>query len=646
MGGGLALHGQSTRMLLTLHPWFSGLCRTLTLLLLVLRCSGFAAAVVVDERTTAVELAPHLSLFRDESGRVGLGEARDAWVAGSFAPVSNRRATLGFTKDAVWLRFEVFHGAATPREWLVELMTSRMDEVDLYLLRTSGEVEHFRAGNVRASSERLPDTIDPAFPMLLQPGERVECFLRIRSETSLQLPLRLSGSGSLSPTRPGKHELATALFGYLIAVIVLGFVFGGLARELSFHIHAFAMCGALVVYLILSGYWDWLGLPGGSAIGKQGLIVAGEFAIMMKLVFLRRLFELKRLMPWVDRWVVRAMVSIVFMAAALVLLPYRIAYPAFVGHLLAAGTGMMLLAAVVWRRGDRVAGIYLAAWLLFWVGYGLNGISFLARHPLPYLPWVYSFLGCSVSATLFLVAIANRVRQLRQSTLEAQLRSLHVEREAGEELKLRSQREQLLIRDLHDGIGGLTANLAILAEIGRRDATTALAQERFGRITRMATHGGAEVRSLMGMLEAREMSWADFFDECRGYGQMALEPHAIEFKLDEDSDIDASGPDLFAGLSLLRVIKEAMANAVKHAACSLVEVRARFSADLLRLTVRDNGVGFPPSGPRGGRGLRNMADRIRELSGTMECRGEHGVELVFEVPLPIKLQATSAGKPD
>jgi hypothetical protein len=32
-----------------------------------------------------------------------------------------------------------------------------------------------------------------------------------------------------------------------------------------------------------------------------------------------------------------------------------------------------------------------------------------------------------------------------------------------------------------------------------------------------------------------------------------------------------------------------------------------------------------------------MAARIRELGGTMSCRGEQGVELVFELPLPLKL---------
>lgn len=62
---------------------------------------------------------------------------------------------------------------------------------------------------------------------------------------------------------------------------------------------------------------------------------------------------------------------------------------------------------------------------------------------------------------------------------------------------------------------------------------------------------------------------------------------------------------------------------------------AEFTPHQLRLRVRDNGRGMP-SGQPTGRGLRNMASRIREIGGSMTCRSVNGVELVFEVPLPVK----------
>jgi signal transduction histidine kinase len=140
----------------------------------------------------------------------------------------------------------------------------------------------------------------------------------------------------------------------------------------------------------------------------------------------------------------------------------------------------------------------------------------------------------------------------------------------------------------------------------------------------------------MSSLEVREMSWPDFFDECRRYGQMALPPHGIAFSLAETGYIEQPGPGVFPGLSLLRVIKEALTNTVKHACCTRVGVLAEFAPHQVRLTVRDNGRGLP-AGPANGRGLRNMAARIHELNGTMGCRNHDGLELVFEISLPVTL---------
>jgi signal transduction histidine kinase len=146
----------------------------------------------------------------------------------------------------------------------------------------------------------------------------------------------------------------------------------------------------------------------------------------------------------------------------------------------------------------------------------------------------------------------------------------------------------------------------------------------------------------MGLLETREMFWTDFFDECRSHARIALTTHGIGFNLEENSAINDLGPGLFPGLSLLRVVKEAMANAVKHAACRQVLIRADFSPGQMRLTVCDNGCGFAEE-RREGRGLRNMAARVKELGGTMSCRSKEGVELEFRLPLPLKLLDTIPG---
>ena len=62
---------------------------------------------------------------------------------------------------------------------------------------------------------------------------------------------------------------------------------------------------------------------------------------------------------------------------------------------------------------------------------------------------------------------------------------------------------------------------------------------------------------------------------------------------------------------------EALQNAAKHAAASLVRVELRGESEGLALTVTDDGVGFDPATTRTGSGLANIRDRVESVGGTL-----------------------------
>jgi two-component system, NarL family, sensor histidine kinase DevS len=83
---------------------------------------------------------------------------------------------------------------------------------------------------------------------------------------------------------------------------------------------------------------------------------------------------------------------------------------------------------------------------------------------------------------------------------------------------------------------------------------------------------------------------------------------------------------------LLAALREALANAAKHANASRVDVTVEAGTDLV-LTVRDNGAGLGEPTRRSG--LANLAERAAELGGTMRATAAEGggTELVWQVPL-------------
>jgi ligand-binding sensor domain-containing protein/two-component sensor histidine kinase len=89
---------------------------------------------------------------------------------------------------------------------------------------------------------------------------------------------------------------------------------------------------------------------------------------------------------------------------------------------------------------------------------------------------------------------------------------------------------------------------------------------------------------------------------------------------------------------LLRIAREAIANAVRHGKPCHVAVLLRYEQQSATLRVADDGCGFNPSDvPHNGEhcGLRNMRDRAAALKGTLNVESIPGGGTVVEATIPI-----------
>jgi signal transduction histidine kinase len=94
---------------------------------------------------------------------------------------------------------------------------------------------------------------------------------------------------------------------------------------------------------------------------------------------------------------------------------------------------------------------------------------------------------------------------------------------------------------------------------------------------------------------------------------------------------DAVGSDAVAEATLYYVCSEALANAVKHARSSAVEIDLRRTGADLVLTVTDDGVGG--ADPQGS-GLRGLADRVAAHGGRLRVASAPGSGTVVSGSVP------------
>nr|WP_283254277.1 ATP-binding protein [Ramlibacter paludis] len=111
---------------------------------------------------------------------------------------------------------------------------------------------------------------------------------------------------------------------------------------------------------------------------------------------------------------------------------------------------------------------------------------------------------------------------------------------------------------------------------------------------------------------------------------------ALDWEVQDDLSLPAAG----AGLQVLRIVQEAVGNAVKHAAATRLRVSLLAEGNSLLLQVADNGRGIaPPAGqavpPSAQRGIAGMHTRARQLGGTLDVASDaYGTTVTLRLPLP------------
>jgi signal transduction histidine kinase len=81
------------------------------------------------------------------------------------------------------------------------------------------------------------------------------------------------------------------------------------------------------------------------------------------------------------------------------------------------------------------------------------------------------------------------------------------------------------------------------------------------------------------------------------------------------------------------VVSEALTNAAKHAHASLVHVELDVHDAIVRLAIRDDGIGG--ADPCQGSGLVGLRDRIEALGGSLQLTSPcgSGTTLLIEIPV-------------
>jgi signal transduction histidine kinase len=264
------------------------------------------------------------------------------------------------------------------------------------------------------------------------------------------------------------------------------------------------------------------------------------------------------------------------------------------------------------RRADRTQDPMIT-W--FAIGAGLGGWARLNYFLFPSLYSEYFYTGDVLRLGFFVALLIGGAMELRLA-----------QRALARDAMLDERRR--LAREIHDGIA---QDLAYIVQQGDALASRPDAPEGSGDIATAARRALGETRGVIQALVRPLEEPLETALERVARDVAARGGATVQADMEEGVELPAQTSE-----ALLRIVGEAVNNAVRHGEAQTIRLHLRCGPQL-RLSIDDDGSGFDPAAlgsANGHHGIRGMRERVDALGGELQITSRPGDGATVLVTLP------------
>jgi signal transduction histidine kinase len=263
-------------------------------------------------------------------------------------------------------------------------------------------------------------------------------------------------------------------------------------------------------------------------------------------------------------------------------------------------------------------------------------------------PFVTQSITDSTLSTQLYIAVAALATLCLAAVVSERRRALDLAESRRREGERAAEERQRIAHDLHDSASqSLFATTLHLRTAERALATEAIGPtggvqkelDQVGQLTRAAL---AEMRAAIFALRPNAVTAEGLV--------AAVTKHAAAVSAREQLAIAVHGPEHRlpfapeAEAQLYGLVREALANTVKHADATAVAIDVSATDRVVAIEVRDDGCGFTPAGAGvGSFGLQSMRSRATQLGGRLTITSGPGRGTAVHVEVPMRPNHSQRG---
>ncbi len=449
-------------------------------LLLAISSAAFAGKpphpMTLVQGQSTLSLNTHIEYLEDRDGQLDINTLignEHRWQS-----PDKEVPSFGFTSSTYWIRFTVSleptdDNSAAP--YVLVIGNAILDWVDVYLYENGSLAVHHALGDKLPYAQRLVDYPYFVVPLNLQQSDATTVYLRVRSSSSMLIPLYIFSNQHLVE-RSYERGFAQALFyGAMLLIAFYNLLILKSIRDASYLYYAMMVLSTALVLAGIEGISFKYLWPDASWLTDVVPILSVASLVAFAALFFRSFLLLPETRPFLARLALGFVYVSALVIAGAFILPYQ----------------QMMMSAVLLAIGGIICGVWvgIARWLdgfhgalMFNLAWGcllvvgmLLALTSLGMLPLEWFSMRVMQIGAGAQAVLLSFALAHRMRfekrmaaLAREDAARAQQKMLDHQIQANENLDRIVLERTVELEKTHAKLSAISTTDGLTQLINRR----------------------------------------------------------------------------------------------------------------------------------------------------------------------------------
>ncbi len=208
--------------------------------------------VWVDDKTQKLNLSRQTEILEDKTGELEIGEVCSGSADSEWTRPLGETINLGYTESALWTRTILENRSNKSLKFVVEIGYPFLDHVHVFATKGQGRSE-WVMGDKHPFRQRPIDEPGFAWPLEIASGEVVSVLTRIKTSSSMQIPITLYNPGVFFDEKQRAMLFQGLYYGSMVIMVLYNFFLFLSVRESDYLYYALYVLSQCLFFVSMNG---------------------------------------------------------------------------------------------------------------------------------------------------------------------------------------------------------------------------------------------------------------------------------------------------------------------------------------------------------------------------------------------------------